>query len=205
MPQTKPTLPELLQKASHWEVRNPGTFEVFTSIWSGREFLTYLVSDNELAELHPHLPIAMRAMAEELATATTPGILSGRSVEQNLFILKNEPVRFKDIKGNLQEVMDLTDLRYVIGRNNMVVVTATTLSMGITYVDDIEVFFIYHSTSKEHRVHTEELDERYPGWQERWELGLDLELPMAVWLPNVLSASPATLTFPLPAITFGDD
>lgn len=204
MSNTKPPVTELLQKASHWEVRNENMFEVFTSIWSGSEFLAYMVPDRDLTDIHVHLPIAMRAMAEELATATSPAVLPGRTVEQTLSILKSPPVRFMNTRGLLQEVLDITDLRYGYGFKDKVLLTATTLRIGMEYVEDIAVPFVYRSVTQDHMVLTEELDTRYPGWKERWKLGQDLELPQAVYLPNVFSSEPVVASASMSTITFGD-
>lgn len=128
-----------------------------------------ILSAEELATLHPHLPIAMQGLFSYKAE-TCDNALEGFLVCDTLELLQYGGVEIANTAGRLELFINIDTLEIPKRRDGLIEVGGIQASRNHIKHGDIEVPFVTWTEWRQIETHRSYLDETYPGWEERYRV-----------------------------------
>lgn len=162
-----------LQLGMHeWSVLNDTSF-----VADANTSEPFVIPVAELEELHPKLPIALRAAIARNELLEPPkSSASGAEAFYTLLLLRNEPVKLVDANGNEQNYVSILTFKVDSGLPH-----SASLFGIVVDVETIDhmgqpVPFVAGWSGFQSCVLKEELDKQFPGWENRLSAGDELGL-----------------------------
>lgn len=183
-------LPIYLQDGKHvahqWQTWLTGEILVQWWVKSEPRQDKYITFDS-LAEYHPQFPAAMRALLGEKRDPEFRKSAYNEEVVGTLEVLRRGTFSLRDLDGETCEFSRFRALNlegHGVGgesptgvADDIYEITGLMVSLEYTVNDGHEVPYVKTSTECSTFVHASELNERFPGWSNRWLAGQGLGLP----------------------------
>lgn len=197
MQSTKPPLLYIFGNADRWVLGNDDSFTVSVHV-PKQENALYVVTNDELAELNPELPGSLLALLNYRHQRNEEPYAEGFLAYRTLQLLQSEFYIFKGMTGESYAVRDIENLSRGLFPDLMNI-TCYELVTSST-VDAVFVSNYYRSVLIVDRT---DMDTRYPGWGQRWEVGQSLDLPKDELFTHVFNVEkPMTPSVGLPGLEF---
>lgn len=190
-------LTDPLTQADKWML---GTENTLTAVFVKPDGYTieFSVPDERMQRYHPQLPQAIRAMINWCGSDSGNTRVFKSHVQATLEVLRGTGFSFKDERGEQPYVTRITRLTI---QGDTVQIWGQREVLG-SEMGDLSVPYSLHSSAGVFHVEKNELERRYPGWESRWKMGLDLGVSLSE-LTHYAFAPEGEKTMSLnPAITF---
>lgn len=158
---------------------------------------SYIVPDEDLAVCHPLFPASLRGLLAWFEDEDNDGFASGNAVLATLECLQYTPVYVQGhfSEGFIFSAIGTIELRphfpeYVWISGRRVFMSSADESLNFAP-------FVTKTEADAVRVEKNYLDRHYPGWQERWEMGLALGIGRDELMAHVFDKNPKPLIPPL--------
>lgn len=173
MSTSSPCIEDLLLDAMTWQCGLDGRLVACVADHMSGMSKLYTVTDQDLASCHPLFPAAMRglvAWCEEDDGRSAPG----DSMLATLECLRFPPVHLRgplnehwifSAIGNIELRPHFPEYAWISGRR----VFMTTADETLHYAP-----FVTKTENDQVRVELHYLSQHYPGWEQRWKIGLEL-------------------------------
>lgn len=182
---------DILQCAIEWTRGDDGNYVVKTGQFDGGypTYKTLTIPRSRLCDVHPDLSTAMDAL-NDITKSTGSQTIKSQLVTNTLKLLRGEHIEFRSVNDKLTLMLprDLSDS--VMADQSHVCIYGKTLYCKEIHVGSKIIRVATAYAMFEYEVPKSELNQRYPGWQNRWaaaaELGLsDKELATFVFSNTV--------------------
>lgn len=180
----------------YWKVVSETEFAVVTAI------STRTVQLGDLKKMHPLLPACIKEHILRYQQLFKQSSMQGFQVEDVLHLLQHGSVDLVDTKGNNIVLLDVAKLAAKPDAPDEVEIQGTDIE--ITYGENFgEVAPIVKITNWDtHNVYKSDLDARYPGWETKWRVGVELGVENNELMHNIFSRA-ALLPTPEGMVTIG--
>lgn len=197
-------LPQWLLDTRYWELRdgNQCYALVYGEQQHSGEFWDRPVTAAELEAIHPLLPDAVMELLKYTASRDKESLLIGSYVTDTLSLMNNEAIEFINIKGDHKKILDVG---VVLEGNlpNSVTISGRELTTIIKVLKEKSVDLVVMANRFDNNVMKDELESRYPGWEQRWQIGEGLGIAACEIASEIFSNKPALDSKPLQSdITF---
>lgn len=201
--QNPPSLRYIIQNAVHWRELAPGRYNAYLIDPSEPEGprLFYPVQSSALGHLHADLPLAVQAMfdfAGQMSCRNVPG----RTVSNTLLFLDGGCIQFQDTRGLIRTSPYVTSLGDVPGIEHCIIVSGMFFDMKETVINGKNTSFVTKENSTYFFATSVDLEQRYPGFMDRWKFGTDLDLAGPELCQHVFGSSSAQSCGDLTGLTF---
>lgn len=170
------TLGEQMEQSQAWLSRDAETFECQVFKSSGVD--TYLVSAGTLAGAHPCLPGALRALIAHYQAIHPAFTAAGLHVRKTFELLKHGVVGLTSTNGQDCVLSEVFDVSYTGTNVDPVEIQADRVYTKKVRVENQDVHLALSSFKEKIQVSRIELANKYPGWKEKWEIGMELGIPI---------------------------
>lgn len=172
---------QIIHKASVWYVLSPDLFAA--EITKDGDYLgagtQYNVTAEELASLHPLLPLSLRGLADYSEKTKSTRIVSGLSLHYSLLLLKNEHVAFNDSRYTPRQIVDIEGIHGVYDTPTLICIKGKHINTKLAHVDNTAIQVITDVEYKHSAyVQRAELEKHYPGWEDRLRIAEELSIDM---------------------------
>lgn len=136
----------------------------------------YEVHISQLLELHPLLPVAIDAVLDhrKKLIAEDP-IIRSMLVELNMHVLKNGYTEVNDTTNATPwSFVEIDNMRENVLDRDTLLVSGTAVTVDHVKHGDLNVPVVIDDAWYEITVSKNEMDSRFPGWEERWKLGAEI-------------------------------
>lgn len=182
-------LEKLLQTASSWYVADDATFTaVVNDEYDDDNSEEHFVPATLLAELHPDFAVALRAQIEWTEQHYSPSlpVTFGSAVMANLALQESGNYTFVDAIGLKHHLVNILNIRMNPGGRS-VLILGSRVEIESACVDNRSIAFVTTCRdSTSNHIGVDELDQQFPGWKARWDLGGQLGMTMEELIPYIL-------------------
>lgn len=172
MPHNIALLTKLIRRASYWQECSSDSFE---AVILGEQNVK--VQDAALRSLHPLLPLSLRARLHwDNRHGDVPGFISRDIMSDSVNLFQHGAVTFMDTTENLR-VLSCTEALWVPRETpHTLCIRGNALHLKYAMSNGVTVPFVVSNDWSAFLVAKQELDVRYPGWEHRWAVSVELEL-----------------------------
>lgn len=194
---TRSPCDQLLSIVDYWQLDN------YSEIQASIDGHLVPVEATELSVEYPLLPVAIRALIHRLSTHYTRNAqATGEDVVQTAYLLKHGCVSFIDVGHVSRNVTNVRGLQ-LVNKGSIVELTCTVVALDYAEHEGFKVPYGMRSDHRDVKVTSVELNARYPGWQQRWECGIELGLDIEhVMLMTFTKATDPLAAQALDTLTF---
>lgn len=194
MPYPTISLQKLIRQTRHWSrVDEDGIYSA-ASFDKYDEDQEYAVTPAELSVLHPLLPETINAMIVHNWNTNRVAHVTGIDFCAALALLEGKSIKFIDVAGQERHVSYLMGISqhsenpnaWMIGGYDVQTKPHTIAGQNVLLVTGHE--FVTRCAD------AQDLENRYPGWQERWKIGQDLGLSLSELQVDIFKAAPEPIT-----------
>lgn len=167
----------LIHNTVHWRECADGSYNAYVPTPqdpSGTK-QHYPVQREELEQLHPTLPLSMRAMfnfARSMSSRDVPG----QSVSNTLRYLEGTCIEFIDTTGALRTTTEITSVSTLPNMEHCFMIAGRFYVVENAIADGQDVSFVTKENITYFFGTSVDLEQRYPGFLSKWELAKDLGL-----------------------------
>lgn len=176
-----PTFIELLNEMDHWVLDNDVI--IATSLFTDKNKPRISVCEKELAQYHPDLPQALRTMLLRRKEHENKNWAEASQVRNTYHLLTGKYLVFQCITGKslmFEKVTSLAAPGHFLD-HGMISLCGYRLHVrehhGIVFSDDIHW--------QQSTVSKADMDLRYPGWEQRWQIAEDLGVETEIMYKHV--------------------
>lgn len=151
-----------------------------------------ILTTDELNQFHPQLAPAIRAHISHNDNSTHPGYARGYDVNLTLEVLCGRCINVRDLSGM---GLVLTRLE-LLSKDNNEAVTMVAIAVELAYFEHASQQYPYVVGSRvtNDQVGISSLENSYPGWEARFNMGNELELERAELFAYTFAQSAAPVT-----------
>lgn len=182
-----PPIEELLYDADLWSVDPSGAF-IATVICDSGDDDTYRVYEEDMAQLHPQFPDAVRC----LVSWGTDGI-KGRLVAATLDYYRDNIIKIKSKQGHEYIFREISEMYEIEPQHPLIRIQGQTLRMETAGAAFNHVLCVGQTPSTSIAFSRESLQKQYPGWEQRWSVAKELGLERDALSKYVFSNTTPTL------------
>lgn len=185
-----PDIAEHLNTGDFWYVGQDSTFELHPAT-SVSSYNDHIYPEHVLAQYHPHMPNVIRMLSAHAREAGDDVHVYGCDVKASLSYLNGDVVKFIDTLGMHKNMYIIDDLRIEVKEVRKVFIRGYNLVVKKGAIGNTELPIVTDMNDSFMHVMPEELEKRYPGWEQRWQLCIDLGLSKDSFIPYVFNNVPS--------------
>lgn len=195
-----PDIAKHLNTGDFWYVGSNSTFELHPSTSDSTDN-EHIYPEHVLTQYHPQMPTVVRMLAVHARTTADNTHVYGCDIKASLSYINGDVVKFVDTLGIHKNMYIIDDIRIEERGIRKVFIRGYNLVIANGIVDNIEIPYVAEINESFMHVMPEELEKNYPGWEQRWQLCLDLGLSKDSFISHVFNNTP-TQAIALQDITF---
>lgn len=197
----------IINRANHWYVQEDGSFHAYLNDYNDLDgpYIKVDVSEGLVAQAHPKLPALLRQISLKYSNPPHTASLGGDVISRNLHILNGDYVKSFDTGGRPVYLINIKDIKLntTMLESPWVYVKATLLDTEDLCVNGEIIPMVVWSESFADEVSQLPLNKTYPGWQERFKIGMELGVPQAELMKHVFAHNVAPSVQPsISGVTF---
>lgn len=194
---TEISIYKLIATADYWRSSGSG-FTAHLSFTKGSQtfYTIHSVPTEQLEQLHPLLPKLLNAIIKARRQDSMPDQILGEHIQPTLDILTGNFVEFTDTSACPRIVSSLSNLTKVFRRDDRVLMTGGTHTTTTIEVEGVLLRHVTATRRIDTVVMTTELEQRYPGWEQRWNIASELDVELKDMLPLLFPRHPVLAPTP---------
>lgn len=171
-----PSVDQMLEDVYRWTLdKSDSLFGRYVD--DDRQRKTYRVPDQILAQRHPLLPQVIRALHDFNSEKRGDTYAPGASVNLSLFYLESGTMRLPGVAlGEYHDFASINELDVWEHEKDTITVKGLELTVLTVTKDGVSIPFVAADTILRATVRRQDLDRDFPGWHERFSIGLELGL-----------------------------
>lgn len=195
MPTNLPSIADVIERALSWEIHDASVFKVIASTKT-TEML--LVSNEDLALVHPYLADALRAQIQWREQTHGDAVISGVLASATLDVLSNKYINLKYRHGTEKFFAEIDDVNVLTETVHLV---GTWVSTITTHSNGNAIRFATGRYTVKHAVPADLLEENFPDWERRWTIAIELGLESDERMHYVFASTTPSSAINLPDIS----
>lgn len=190
-----PSIAELIHEANRWVETQPDVFTVYVTNYNDSSVpeSQYVVNVADLRVYHKHLPEILRSLSCHNFDGIVLGYAQGLRVSQTLKLLNNEHVEVTDSRGSIQRMLGIYKIEPFGDKNEKVILCGIGLNVKTVYVNNQKIDYVVGSTSLGAIINKSYLETRFPGWENRLAVGIELGVDSIAALTKLVFSAPTQL------------
>lgn len=201
----QPPLADLLKITEHW-VEYDADHLVATSLFAPKNIPRYKVAKRELAALHPDLPATLDVLFSWLSRNKNQFHIEARHLLDNARFLNGQLLAFVDEDSQPRYFQSVSKLKSFTHFKQDSLMRIQGHELTTETLNGTRFVVGFDNTRRALSVSKTAMNTQYPGWENRWNTGLELGVENQQLLDHVFCSSQQPQTsISLGGITFDHD